>query len=148
MSPPRLQLLSRALLRQGEHAEPLGPRLAPLLALVALAGPLDRARAAALLYPHLDSAAASTNLRQLLHAQRALLAQTVVANGPQLQLKAGVQVDALEPVQAGDPNQSEAPLLGEFDFASLPEFQQWLRGERERRIQQRFDWRLELIAQH
>jgi DNA-binding SARP family transcriptional activator len=95
----------------------LGLRLACLLALAAALPGLDRARAAALLYPQLEAAAARRNLRQLLFAHRLLLAQLLAPHDSLLRLRPGL----LQPAE---------PLLGELSFPDLPEFQAWLDQQR------------------
>ena len=59
----------------------LGPRIAPLVALVAIEGPQMRSRLAAMLYPQQPAAAARRNLRQLLFGQRTLLDHLLDAAG-------------------------------------------------------------------
>ncbi|MBB4844536.1 DNA-binding SARP family transcriptional activator [Paucibacter oligotrophus] len=108
----------------------LGPRIAVLLALLALEGTQTRGQAAALLYPAQDEAAARRNLRQLLWAQRALLAPLLQSNGPDdLALHAAVWVDVLH-------GPAPAPLLGTQRFDKQPALQQWLQLQRQQLGQQ------------
>lgn len=120
----------------GDGWQALPARLAALLALLAVDGPQSRARVAELFYPKLDSAAARRNLRQLLFAHRALLAELLDGCSDALALSPGVSTDTAEP-PAGDAD--ETPLLGALTYDDAPAFAQWLHAQREQRQQQRID---------
>ena len=132
---PRLALLGVPRFLPGDgKAQVLGPRLAPLVAIVVLGAATARAQVASLLYPELEPAGARRNLRQLLHKQRYLLAAFIDDDGEQMQLRAGVEVDALAAVDSAAASPlPPARLLGELRYDSLPQLQSWLDGERERR---------------
>ena len=126
----RLQLLGQPALRQtGVQAQTLGPRLAALLALLAIEGPLPRARAAELLYPALDHAAARRNLRQLLFGQRALLDLLLDQRDELLALSSAVTLDL---DTSTDGEQAPQPLLAALRFDDAPSLQQWVERQRER----------------
>lgn len=115
----------------------LGPRVAPLVALVALGGGALRSHVASLLYPRLGAAEARRNLRQLLHKQRLLLDTVFELVGERMDLRAGVRIDAT----AADSNaatfatgEPPAQLLGDLRYDDLPELQTWLDGERAGRL--------------
>lgn len=131
----QLCLLGQPAWREGvqRDAQPLGPRLAVLLALLALEGPQSRARAAELLYPHQDSAAARRNLRQLLFGQRTLLERLLDQRGERLALRDCIGLDLR---QEPDAQQQPQPLLGSLRFDDAPALQDWLERQRERQRQQ------------
>jgi DNA-binding SARP family transcriptional activator len=126
---PRLALGAAPAVVAGGATHRLARQPAALLALVALAGPLDRARAAELLFPAQDSKAARRNLRQLVFRQRALLEPLLVDDATVLQLRGEVRVD-LHEAGADD---APVALLGDLRFDDLPEFQQWLDRQRAQR---------------
>lgn len=133
---PRLELLGvpRFVGIDGT-AVSLGPRVAPLVALIALGGATMRAEAASLLYPQLEPAEARRNLRQLLHKQRLMLDAFIEHRGESMQIRAQVHVDALAPAeQASASFDRPLSLLGDLRYDDLPELQAWLDGERGRRL--------------
>ena len=135
---PRLLLFGAPRFVHGDGAEVvLGKRIAPLLALVALNSPVPRARIASMLYPQASEADARRNLRQMLFSQRALLQAVAVDDGESVALAVGVMVDALSSAVRNDPNKPPAELLGTMTFDDLPEFAQWLAGERDRLARER-----------
>jgi DNA-binding SARP family transcriptional activator len=127
-----LQLLGPPVCHHAGGSDVPGPRLAPLLALAALAAPLERGRAAELLYPQLEPAAARSNLRQLLHGQRVLVQRLLVTQGALLLLRPEVRVDVLHDPAADLLAAPQEPLLGHQRYDDLQEFQRWLDAQRER----------------
>lgn len=128
---PRLELLGAPrVIDVDGSVTMLGSRLAPLLSLLAIGGPLDRGQAALWLYPKLEASEARRNLRQLLHKQRALLGRLIGQQGNRLSLAAEVTLDLKEAdTSIGS---RTACLLGDLDFEDLPQFQQWLSQQRDR----------------
>ncbi len=143
--PARLQLHGAARAEIEGRPLALGRRLAPLLALVALDGPIARARLAALLYPQLQAAAARRNLRQLLFGQHALLERLIDMSGDHLSLRADVRLEAGASTADANADNPIEPLLGPQRFDDLPEFQEWLDSERERQHERDLD-RLAALA--
>ena len=137
---PRLVLCgSPHLLAAAGRRRRLGRHALCLLTLAALAAPLTRAQAAAMLYPELPDAEARRNLRQLLFSQHALLDPLLEQQGDLLALRAGTLVDALAEPAAAELDAPYRPLLQGMNFDELPSFQQWLDEIRESARQARLD---------
>ena len=98
----------------------LASRDAVLLAWLALEGPTPRARLAELLWPDSDPIAARNNLRQRLFKLQKQCGELVAGSGT-LWLAPGV---------AHDLGGSQS-VLGRLRFPEAPEFDAWLRGQRE-----------------
>lgn len=132
----RVQLTGQPLVQLGHgNTQALGSRLAALLALLAIEGPLPRLRIAAWLYPSQDAAAARRNLRQLLFSQRLLLEQLLDKRDELLSLRTDVALDLGDP----PPHSGALPeLLGSLRFDEQPALQQWLDLQR-LRLQQRLE---------
>jgi DNA-binding SARP family transcriptional activator len=111
---------------------PLGAMDAALLALVALDGPLPRARLAAWLWPQASPGAALGNLRQRLHRlQRRCGDALLLSQGDQLALGPLVQ---LQPADAGAAAGlgADGDILGAHDYRHLPQLQAWVEAHRSR----------------
>ncbi len=134
-------------------AHPLERKDAALLALLALEGPVPRAKAAALLWPDVDDEAARNNLRQRLHRLRKRagfdfvhsvqdmlhLADSVQHDASataELRLNGSPRAAPTDPSAAGPP--APRDLLGALDFADCAELHDWISMTRE---QQRAAWR-------
>lgn len=114
---------------------------AALLALLALDGPLQRARAAALLWPDADTQKARNSLRQRLFRLRRAVGGDVIAEDDALSLAAGIEHDLAElPTRlADDPAAAVGELLGAFGYEDCAELADWVTAARERVGAQRRD---------
>ncbi|MFN3862082.1 MAG: BTAD domain-containing putative transcriptional regulator, partial [Roseateles sp.] len=125
---PRLRLAGAALLCRADGSlEALAPRDAALLAWLALEGPTDRGRLAALLWPDSDAARARNALRQRLFQLRRLAGSALVLGSAVLSLAPGVTHD----LEGAD------TLLGEGALPLSAEFGDWLTQQRMARRQRR-----------
>ena len=113
---------------------------AALLALLAVDGPMPRARAAALLWPDAEPQKARNSLRQRLFRLRRAAGCEVVVEDSALALAEGIDHDlaALSSRLASDPSAAAGELLGAFGYEDCEEFDDWVRSARERiRVQRR-----------
>jgi DNA-binding SARP family transcriptional activator len=141
----RLQLLGEPRLLISEHvprAAALERRTGACLALLAVRGPMSRARLADLLWPAAPEATGRANLRQLLHRLRRLAGGVdLVDGGDQVALVAGVDADARLLVRAMStqdwPVVAAAPasLLASVTLRDCPELADWVDLTRSR-----LDW--------
>jgi DNA-binding SARP family transcriptional activator len=120
---------------------------AALLALLALEGPLQRRRAAALLWPDSDARHAALNLRQRLHRLRRGAGCDVVQGDKLIALSPNVAHDL------GDGNaDGEVPpadeLLAGLDDTGLDLFADWLGGARLRWLRERRERWVALCERH
>lgn len=132
---PRLRLLATpALLLGDEVVVALERKDAALLALLALDGPLPRARAAALLWPDADPQNARNNLRQRLFRLRRAVGGDIIEEDTALRLAVGVEHDLRSPSMliARDPSAAAGELLGAFSYEDCDELADWVRSARER----------------
>ena len=132
---PRLRLLAvPALVLPSGALVALERKDAALLALLAVDGPLPRARAAALLWPDADPQKARNNLRQRLFRLRHGAGCDVVVEDSALALAEGVEHDlaALPARLADDPSAAAGELLGAFGYEDCDELDDWVRSTRER----------------
>lgn len=132
---PRLRLLAApALLSGDEVVAALERKDAALLALLALDGPLQRARAAALLWPDADPQNARNNLRQRLFRLRRAVGGDIIEEDTALRLAASVEHDLGSPALliARDPASAAGELLGAFGYEDCDELADWVRSARER----------------
>ncbi len=113
--------LASATLADGSRIA-LAPRDAALLAWLALQGRTPRARLAELLWPGSEPDAARNTLRQRLFQLKKILGE-VVTGGTTLRLAEAVTHDL----------DADVGVLGDLEFADAPEFDLWLREQRERR---------------
>lgn len=118
---PRLELLGAPRFVDASGAAfPLGPRLAPLVAVVALGGAIGRGQVAAMLYPELEVAEGRRNLRQLLHRQRPFVDAMIEHDAKRMALRPGIRVDALaEPGPDDAIGECPRPLLGKLVFEAI-----------------------------
>jgi DNA-binding SARP family transcriptional activator len=95
----------------------------PLLAVIALDGPVAADRVAALLWPAVDARRADTSLRQRLYRLRRQCGDHLVATGSLLLLTPGVETDLAAALAriADDADAARNELLGELDFDESPE---------------------------
>jgi len=131
-----LVLLGAPALEIGTRRLVLSAKDAALLCLAALAGPIRVDRLGALLWPASTARQADTSLRQRLYRLRREAGAPLVAGGALLQLSAHVHTDlpaALERI-ARDEHAAIGELLGDHDYAGLPELAEWLQAQRR-------DWR-------
>ena len=132
---PRLRLLAvPALVLPSGALVALERKDAALLALLAIDGPLPRARAAALLWPDGDPQKARNSLRQRLFRLRRGAGCEVVVEDSALVLAEGVEHDlaALAARLADDPSAAAGELLGAFGYEDCDELDDWVRSARER----------------
>ncbi len=118
----------------GEAALALRPKDAALLAVVALAGPIKPDHLAALLWPGAGAQQAVTSLRQRLFRLRRNAGTALVSSVAMVQLDAALRTDLETTLQrvAHDEQAGAAELLGDLDFADLPDLAEWLAAERQK----------------
>jgi DNA-binding SARP family transcriptional activator/tetratricopeptide (TPR) repeat protein len=130
----RVELLATPRLLLGaDRAVPLERKDAALLALLAIDGPVPRARAAALLWPDVDDDKARNSLRQRLFRLRKAAGRDIIVPENALRLAPGVEHDLAGLAQrlADDANAGGGELLGALAYEDCPEFDDWLRIARE-----------------
>lgn len=109
-----------------------------MLALLACTGRSTRSKLAGLLWPESRETLARNNLVQLLKRWRRTLGEDLVVGGDIVCLADSTSVDVTEVLDAylAGRGASQAPppgeLLSAFTYDDLPEFDDWLRGERGR----------------
>lgn len=134
--PWRLRLLGQPLLRlrDGARTVVLRPKDAALLAAVALSGPIQAERLAAMLWPGASSRQAETSLRQRLFRLRRETGATLVVSGGPLQLATDLDLDLADAIESlrEDEHAAQGELLGDLKFEELPDLAEWLRVERHR----------------
>jgi DNA-binding SARP family transcriptional activator/tetratricopeptide (TPR) repeat protein len=133
-APWQLCLLGASRLVGGDRVVVLSPKDAALLALAALAAPVRAERVAALLWPAASARQADASLRQRIYRLRREVRAPLLASGAHLALAPQVRTDlaaALERLER-DESAAVAELLGDLDYADLPEFAEWLGAERRR----------------
>lgn len=140
-SRPQIALLGGATLSlAGAEAVRLERKAAGLLAYLALEGEAPRGRLAALLWPEAEEATARNNLAQALRRLRQAGGGTPLIDGQgQLRLAAGIALDLCGPDLA---RQAEAAgqrgeLLAGLEYHDCPDFDDWLRMQRERLLSAR-----------
>jgi DNA-binding SARP family transcriptional activator len=123
---PRLELADGA-------AVALERLLAALLAMLAINGPMPRARAAELLWPGADDKGARNNLRQRLFRLRQAAQFDVVVPDTTLMLADGVTHDLadLGAQLEQDAGAARGELLGALDFGDCLELADWVDAARE-----------------
>jgi len=123
---PRLELADGA-------AVALERLLAALLAMLAISGPMPRARAAELLWPGADAKGARNNLRQRLFRLRQAAHFDIVVPGATLMLADGVTHDLadLGAQLEQDVEAARGELLGALDFDDCLEVAEWVGVARE-----------------
>jgi DNA-binding SARP family transcriptional activator len=107
---------------------------AALLALLALDGPVPRARVAAMLWPDAEPHKARNSLRQRLFRLRRSAGCDIVVEDSALALAEGIDHDltGLPARLANDPSAATGELLGAFGYEDCEEFDDWVRSARER----------------
>ena len=111
---------------------PLRPKDAALLAVVALAGPIEASHLAAWLWPTASAKQADASLRQRLFRLRRDSGAGLVASGALLTLASDLRtdLDATLTRLPTDETATGGDLLGDLQFDELPELADWLRAER------------------
>jgi DNA-binding SARP family transcriptional activator len=141
-----LELLGPVVLRRNGAALPLTIRkTAAVLVLLALGGPMPRARVAALLWPDLEEALGRRNLRrELARLREAGAPDAVQADGDRLALAPTLALDThsfRHALQAGDAASALAhwrgPPADGLDLDDAQPFMDWLGPERDRLQAQR-----------
>lgn len=145
---PCLRLLAAPALLVRDQTYALERKDAALLALLALDGPLQRARAAALLWPDADPQNARNSLRQRLFRLRRAVGTDIIYEDTALHLAAGVEHDLHAPsaLAAEDSATAAGELLGAFSYEDCDELADWVRSARERVRSARRDAIAELAA--
>ncbi|MBB5364647.1 AAA family ATPase [Deinococcus humi] len=116
----------------------LDRKSAGVFALLAFEGSTPRSRVAGLLWPESKEHMARNSLVQLLKRWRRTLGEDLVVGGDVVRLKEGLTVDALQVQDALLLGHEEAfvahheDVLGAYMYDDLPEFHEWLAGERTR----------------
>jgi DNA-binding SARP family transcriptional activator len=130
-----------ALLRPDGALIALERKDAGLLALLAIDGATPRPRAAAFLWPDSAPSKARNSLRQRLFRLRRAAGCEIVDESGALALAAGVGHDLreLRTRLAQDPAAASGELLGAFGYEDCADFDDWVRGARERFRAQRRD---------
>lgn len=134
-SAPRLCLLGVPRLeRPGGAAYVLQRRDAALFAFVMLDGPVQRARAAAHVWPDADTEGARNNLRQRLFRLRRTAGIDLLGSDEVLALAEGVEhdLDLSDAQLLAEPLAGEGELLGRLDFGDCLELADWVEAERQR----------------
>ncbi len=126
---------------------PLSRHDAALLALLAIDGPVERRRAAALLWPDSDARRAALSLRQRLHRLRRGAGFDVVQGDKLITLSTAV-VHELGDGGAADDAPPEGELLAGLDDTGLDGFAHWLAGARLRWQRERRERWLALCERH
>jgi DNA-binding SARP family transcriptional activator len=123
-----------ALVRGNSAPLALERKDAALLALLAVDGPMPRARAAAMLWPDAEPQKARNSLRQRLFRLRRSVGCDVVVEDSALALAEGVDHDLAELPErlASDPSAAAGELLGAFGYEDCEAFDDWVRNARER----------------
>ncbi len=103
-----------------------------MLALAALAAPVRAERVAALLWPTATARQADSSLRQRIYRLRRELQATLISSGALLALTPQVRTDLAPTLErlVHDETAELPELLGDLAFGELPEFAEWLAGER------------------
>jgi hypothetical protein len=137
----QLRLLGRPglLAADGLRSIALRPKDAALLALVALAGPIQSDHVAALLWPTATGKQADTSLRQRLFRLRRETGMALVGSGATMTLEPGLGHDLAATLEqiAIDEHAGRAELLGDLDFDDLPDLAAWVGAERRKWSEQR-----------
>jgi len=130
----QLRLLGRVSLACGDRIVVLSPKDAALLALAALAAPARAERVASLLWPAATARQADSSLRQRIYRLRREVQAPLLASGSHLALAPQVHTDLAGVLErlANDEKTEVADLLGDLEYADLPEFAEWLGAERQR----------------
>ena len=132
----QLRLLGPPVLISGgaERTIALRPKDAALLAIVALSGPIQSDRLAAMLWPAATAKQADTSLRQRLFRLRREAGAALVTSGSLLSLSPDLQHDLASTLEriGADEQAGQHELLGDLDFDDLPALADWLRAERRR----------------
>ena len=132
---PHVRLLAApALLLGGDVVLALERKDAALLALLAVDGPVSRARVAALLWPDAESPNARNSLRQRLFRLRRAVGSDVIEEDAALRLADSVGHDLadLPGRLAKDPSAAAGELLGSFGYEDMGELAEWVQSARER----------------
>src|SRR6185503_19490416 len=101
-------------------------RDAAMLALLAIQGPTARTRVTALLWPDEPAPDVRGRLRQRIYALKRKLGVEAICGSPTLSVSPTLAWSGFD----GEP--LDAPLLGDDDYADLPEFADWLSATRQR----------------
>ena len=129
----QLRLLGRPELvaADGLRSIALRPKDAALLALVALAGPIQSDHVAALLWPSATGKQADTSLRQRLFRLRRETGMALISSGASMTLEPGLDHDLAATLAqiALDEHAGRAELLGDLDFDDLPDLAAWVGAE-------------------
>ena len=154
----RLQLVhTPRLLRHDGHSLVLNEKDAALLALVALEGPIQRARVATLLWPGANGSSSSAlatekraqnNLRQRLFRISRFAEQEVVTAGVTIALTSAVTHDLALGAERflADPQDAAGELLGNFRYDDSAELAQWIDSQRQQWHARRADVLLGLLS--
>ncbi|HSC64401.1 MAG TPA: AAA family ATPase, partial [Caldimonas sp.] len=130
-----LRLLGRPELvsTDGARTIALRPKDAALLAVVALAGPIQSDHLAALLWPSAATRQADTSLRQRLFRLRRDTGMALVSSGALMSLASGIEDDLAATLEkiGSDEHAGRAELLGDLDFDDLPDLAAWVGAQRE-----------------
>ena len=125
-------------------------REAALLTLLAIEGPLPRARAAALLWADADRERARSSLRQRLFKLRRAAGTDVIVPDELLRIADGVTHDLvpIAPQLEADPAAAAAELLGDLDYSDCPGLDEWVAVAREQWRGRRIQALAEIAARH
>lgn len=147
----RLRVLGAASLEHPQGVLTLERKTAGVLAYLALEGQTARSKLAGLLWPDSGEGTARNNLAQLLRRLRQHVSAEVIVPGNALRLAGGVEADAAQLKALAFAGEGGAlafsgELLAAYDYDDLPEFSEWLWGERERLLTAVSELRLTLAS--
>ncbi|WP_019011300.1 BTAD domain-containing putative transcriptional regulator [Deinococcus aquatilis] len=147
-----LKLLGGVYLLEGEVHRRIEPRMAAVLAYLALQGATHKYRIAGWLWPDAGETSARANMRQLLRRVRLNLHADFILGTEEIQLNPAVTVDVVELQRCLDHGHYEdalafkGELLESLIFDDAPDFAEWLESERERVLQVRLRGALRAAA--
>jgi DNA-binding SARP family transcriptional activator len=137
VSAQRYRVLGANLLQLQDRTLTPERKTAAVLTYLALEGPTTRSKLAGLLWPDAPEGTARNNLSQTLRRLRGVGGDGLIGGDDPLQLSPELRVDAAELRVRAFSGEAEGvlelagELLGTLDYDDLPEFADWLYGERE-----------------
>lgn len=143
VSAQRYRVLGANLLQLRDMTLTPERKTAAVLAYLALEGPTTRSKLAGLLWPDTPEGTARNNLSRTLRRLRGAEGGALITGDDPLSISTELRVDAAELRVRAFSGEAEGvlelagDLLGAFDYDDLPEFADWLYGEREALLEMR-----------